>query len=121
MLLKTLMAATTITIAATTATGMARADLDDQYCVGDLCFGSEDDGYGPSGTFRLYDPSIRNDFNYRAINCRQAEEAVRWNGFSKIRAIDCNLPTFRFTGWRNGDKYTIRVNGRGAITRVTRK
>jgi hypothetical protein len=121
MLLKTLMAATTITIAATTATGMARADLDARYCVGDLCFGSDNEVYGRSGTLRFYGPGIRNDFNYRAINCRQAEEAVRWNGFSKVRAIDCSLPAYRFIGWRNGQKYTIRVNSRGAITRVTRK
>jgi hypothetical protein len=119
-----LLAAAAITIAAAATTAPVKADTDVDFGIG---FGFGGFFFGPGydddwpGPYRYYGPAYRNGFNYRAISCHQAEQAVRWNGFRKVRAIDCGLPTYRFTGWRNSKKYTIRVNGRGAITRVTRK
>jgi hypothetical protein len=122
--IRSLIAAAAIAIAMTVTTAPAKADTDVDFGIGfgfgGFFFGPGDDYCGP-GYYRCYGPRYRNNYNYRAISCRQAEQAVRWKGFRKVNAIDCGLPTYRFTGWKNGKKYTIRVNGRGAITRITRR
>jgi hypothetical protein len=114
MHIRALLAAATIALPASLAAGPAAADEDFDAGIEE---GLHDYFPGAEGGY----DTLFNGFNFRAISCRQAEEAVRWRGFRKIEAIDCGLPTYRFTGWRDGIQYTIRVNGRGAVTRISRR
>jgi len=52
------------------------------------------------------------------ISCKKGRNIVDWSGFNAVSAIDCSLPGYRYTAWKNGHKYVVRVNGYGSITNV---
>lgn len=56
---------------------------------------------------------------YYGVSCGEARSIVKGNGFSKVKAIDCSAPGYRFIAWQGGNKYKVRVNSRGNITGVT--
>lgn len=126
MMIRALLTAAAITLAATAGAGPATAHTHVGIGIG-FGFGGAFFGPGP-GFFgnRYYgDPYFGYRYvvpvsRHRAISCSQARQVVRWRGFRNVRAIDCRLPNYRFTGWRGGRKFTIRVNSRGTITRITR-
>lgn len=70
-------------------------------------------GYGYAGTG--YD----HDYGPSAVSCSQARKIVRWNGFNNVKSLDCSAPSYRFSGWRHGHKYKIKVNSWGDITRIS--
>ncbi len=37
-----------------------------------------------------------------------------------MKAIDCSLPGYRYTGWKNGKKYVVSVNRWGNIYKVNK-
>lgn len=66
--------------------------------------------YGPVG---YYEP------DYGGISCWKAQKIVAGHGFHNVHAIDCSAPNYKFTGWKGGDKYRVRVNSWGNITGVS--
>lgn len=57
---------------------------------------------------------------YGAISCHRGKNIVKWNGFNKVKSVDCSLPGYKYTGWKSGRKYLVRVNARGNIAGVNR-
>ena len=58
------------------------------------------------------------DRRYGRISCGTGRNIVSWRGFHKIRVVDCSLPNYKYTGWKNGHKYVVRVTGRGKVDNV---
>ncbi|MCA3575358.1 MAG: hypothetical protein IOC86_15680, partial [Aestuariivirga sp.] len=63
--------------------------------------------------------SVEVDFEGEYVSCAQARKMVRWNGFSDVKSLDCSAPNYKFSGWRDGNKYKIKVNSWGDITRIS--
>jgi hypothetical protein len=57
---------------------------------------------------------------YGAISCKKGKNIVKWSGFSKVNAVDCSLPGYKYTGWKYGHKYLVKVSGSGDIYSVHR-
>lgn len=57
-------------------------------------------------------------FDDPRISCSKARRIVERSGFGKINTTDCSAPNYGFTGWKAGQKFSIRVNHWGNITRV---
>lgn len=69
-----------------------------------------DDGYYPA----------HGGYSHYGISCGEGKRIVRWSGFREVRAVDCDRPGYKYTAWKHGRKYLVRVNGAGAITHVKR-
>ena len=54
------------------------------------------------------------------ISCMKGRNIVDWSGFHNVNAVDCGLPGYRYTAWKKGHKYVVRVNAYGHITNVNR-
>jgi hypothetical protein len=65
------------------------------------------------------DVDYDDDFGPSAVSCSEARKVVRWNGFSSVKSLDCTAPSYKFSGWRDGAKYKIKVNSWGDITRIS--
>lgn len=76
-------------------------------------------GYYP-GPYGYYDPGYYPVYNPGAISCRKGHHIVGWSGFNHVQAVDCSLPGYRYTAWRNGHKFVVTVNRFGNITNVNR-
>jgi hypothetical protein len=50
----------------------------------------------------------------RWITCGQGARLVDDRGFSKVRAVDCSRPTFRYKARRHGDWWIVKVDARYA-------
>ena len=71
------------------------------------------DGYGGDHGYR--------DRPYRhRVSCSMGGNIVADAGFHRVRAVDCDLPGYRYTARKNGQRFMVRVNGRGNITDVRR-
>jgi hypothetical protein len=131
MILKSLFAAAAVATALTVAIPApeAKADID------------VDIGIGVGGYFPGY---YRNDYVYDygygggyghgygdgyghayrphrdVISCNRGRKIVDRSGFNRVRAVDCDLPGYRYTAWKNGRQFMVRMNGRGDITNVRR-
>jgi hypothetical protein len=114
MFIKSMFAAAAVALALTAAlpTEKAHAKTDVDISVG-IGFGG---GYYGSG-YGVYEPVY--EAEYGSVNCSKARKIVRWNGFHGVKAIDCSAPSYKFSGWRGGQKYKIKVNSWGDITRVS--
>ena len=66
-------------------------------------------GYYEPG-YPVYQP------NY--ISCKKGRNIVDNSGFNFVKAVDCSLPGYRYTGWKNGKKYLVSVNRWGNIFKV---
>lgn len=55
-----------------------------------------------------------------AVSCWKGRQIVDNSGFNKVKTVDCGLPTYRFTAWRNGHKFVVKMNRHGNITNVNR-
>lgn len=81
-------------------------------------------GFGVGGYFGPgydpYDPYFSGGVvvSSDVVSCSQARKIVKSEGFHSINSIDCTAPTYNFTAWRDGDKYKVRVNSWGEITRI---
>ena len=45
---------------------------------------------------------------------------VDWSGFHNVHAVDCSLPSFKYTAWKGGKKFLVSVNRFGGIYNVHR-
>lgn len=114
MLAKSIIAIAATAFALTVALpgGEAQAKTDVAINVGIGFGGYIEPGYGYAGVG--YDHGYAPDY----VSCSQARKVVRWNGFKGVKALDCSAPSYRFTGWKYGKKYSIKVNSWGDITGV---
>ena len=111
MLTKSLIAAAVLSIAALLPAAEAQAKSNINLNI----------GVGVGGYFApAYDPYYGGGVvvAYDGISCSQARNIVKGEGFYNVKSIDCSEPTYNFTGWRDGDKYKVRVNSYGEITRI---
>ena len=100
----------------------ARADIDVDIGIG---FG----GYVPGFYGGSYGHGYGHDYGYgygypvhrpHRISCAQGRRIVDRSGFNRVKAVDCQLPGYRYTAHRNGHRFVVRVNGRGHITGVSK-
>jgi hypothetical protein len=105
-------AALALTIALPGGEAQAKTDVDINVGIGFGGFIDPGYGYGYAGVG--YDHDYAPDY----VSCSQARKVVRWNGFKGVKALDCSAPSYRFSGWKSGKKYSIKVNGWGDITGV---
>jgi hypothetical protein len=75
-------------------------------------------GYGYPGYGYGYTPYHRP--YYQGISCRRGQKIVDWSGFNNVRAVDCSLPGYKYTAWKRGHQYLVKVNAGGNITGVNR-
>lgn len=110
-LIATAVLATLALIPATQAEAKSNVNLSIGLGVGGGYFAPAYDPYGPyygGGVVVAYD----------GITCSQARKIVKSEGFYNVNSVDCSAPTYNFTAWRDGDKYKVRVNDEGEITRI---
>ena len=127
MIAKSLLAAAALAATMTLAMPAteAKADVDVQIGIG---FGGYVPGYFGGGYGHRYDYDYDLDYGYghypvhrpNRISCNTGRRIVDNSGFNRVRAVDCDLPGYRYTARRNGHKFMVRVNGRGEITGVSR-
>jgi hypothetical protein len=48
----------------------------------------------------------------RYISCRDGARIVDRRGYSRVRPIECNRPTYRYRARRGGDWWIVRLNAR---------
>ena len=78
-------------------------------------------GLGVGGFYPgYYEPGYYPSYGPGYISCRKGSRIVNWSGFNRVNAVDCSLPGYKYTAWRNGHKFVVRVNGNGNITGVRR-
>jgi hypothetical protein len=54
-------------------------------------------------------------------SCAEAKDIVRERGYRKVRTATCGVRAHSFTGWRNGVRFLIKVNGyNGNISSIRR-
>lgn len=108
MITKSLIAAAAIaaSVTAFAPAQQAQAGVDIDVNLG---FGGYYPGYG---YYPVYDPY------FGAISCHKGKKIVRWHGYNNVNPVDCSLPGYKYTGWKWGHKYLVRVNGGGNITGV---
>jgi hypothetical protein len=116
MLIKSMIATAAFALMLTAAVpaqeAQAKTDVDINVGIG---FGAG--FYGPGHGY--YEPAYEPEVVHGGVSCSKARKIVRWNGFHNIKALDCSAPGYKFSGWRGGSKYKIRVNSWGDITRVS--
>jgi hypothetical protein len=113
MIAKSLIAAAAIatTMAVALPASQAQAGVDINIGIG---LGGFNGGYYEPG----YYPSHKPHHNY--ISCGKGRNIVDWSGFNKVKAVDCTLPGYKYTAWRNGHKFVVRMNRWGNITDVNK-
>ena len=113
MLTKSMIAIAAATFALTAALPIERAHAGSNF---DINVGLGFGGYvGPGPGYGSVDVEFEGEY----VSCAQARKMVRWNGFSDVKSLDCSAPNYKFSGWRDGNKYKIKVNSWGDITRIS--
>lgn len=114
MIAKSLIAATMLASAAAVALPASQAEAKTHF---DLNIGIGVGGGYPGywGGYPAYEPYYP-DY----ISCKKGAKIVRWSGFDGVNAIDCSLPGYKYTAWRYGHKFVVRVSGSGNITGVSK-
>jgi hypothetical protein len=69
-------------------------------------------GYGGGYGYPVYEPY------YDGISCKKGRNIVKWSGFHNVNAFDCSKPVYRYSAWKNGKKYHVRVSMNGNIIGV---
>lgn len=72
-------------------------------------------GYGRDGYYPAH-----GGYGHYGISCSKGRQIVRWSGFRNVKAVDCDRPGYKYTGWKHGRKFLVRVSGSGSITSVKR-
>lgn len=115
-----MLAKSLIAIAATAFTLTALPMTQAQASNADIYAGIGIGGYiGPGYVGGYVGTGYDDDYGPSAVSCSQARKIVRWNGFNNVKPLDCSAPSYRFSGWRDGNTYKIRVNSWGDITRIS--
>lgn len=103
--------ATTMVVALPATQAQAKTNFDINIGLG---FGGYGNGYGYGYG---YGPTY---YHKSYISCGKGRKIVNWSGFNKVKAVDCSLPGYKYTAWKKGHKYMVRVNGNGNITHVSK-
>ncbi len=114
MIAKSLVAAAVLASAAAVALPATQAQAKTNFDINiGIGVGS---GYAPGywGGYPVYEP------HYYKISCKKGAKIVDWSGFNHVKAVDCSLPGYKYTAWRNGHKFMVRVSGNGNITSVNK-
>jgi hypothetical protein len=88
---------------------------DDCTLYGDCYYGG---GYGiydgDDGFYRRrYRPRYDDhDDDYGRLSCGEARRILRRQGWYRLRPDDCSGHRYRFTGWHDGEPFSIRVSAR---------
>ena len=111
----------------------ARADVDVNIIWGERGYGDYDYRYDDDDYGRRPDPYARGRYERRPppiyyeeepetvwITCGEGKRMLRAEGFSNVQTDNCRGPNYRYTGWKKGRKFDIRVNSAGEINRVRR-
>lgn len=126
-----------LSIAAVVTVGHAQAQSVSRYCVYNPDDPSCDDGDG----VRYYNPNVddeptyddqrdeepvyvaprpRRDVAGPSSRCDRVRYGLERQGYRRLRALDCEGTSYKFTGIRNGSGVTIRVRSDGRIIAVSR-
>ena len=101
--------ATTMTLALPASQAQAGVDINIGIGLGAF------PGYYDPG-YPVYNPGYP---KYKShISCNKGRKIVDNSGFNFVKAIDCKLPGYRYTAWKNGKKYVVSVNRWGSIFKV---
>ena len=108
---KTLIAAAAVATTFAIATPVQQAEAKTNI---DINIGLGAGGFYPG----YYEPGYYPAYGYGGgyISCKKGRKIVDWSGFHNVHAVDCSLPGYKYTAWKNGHKYMVRVNGHGNIT-----
>jgi hypothetical protein len=133
MIGKTLIAAAAVaaTFAVALPASEAKADVDVDIGIGIVPGGYYAGGYTGGGYYQGgydYDRAYGYGHGYghgyrpyrKGISCGTGRNIVADAGFNRVRALDCELPGYRYTARKNGHKFVVRVNARGNITDIRR-
>ena len=101
--------ATTFAVASPVQQAEAKTHIDLNIGVG---IGGFYPGYYEPGYYPVYNPGY--------ISCNKGRKIVDWSGFNNVHPVDCSLPGYKYTAWKNGHKFVVRLNGYGNITGVNK-
>jgi hypothetical protein len=115
MIGKSLIAAAAVatTLAVALPASQAQAGVDINIGIGLGGFGG---GYYGGGYYGGGYPV----YNRGYISCGKGAKIVDHSGFRRVRAIDCSLPSYKYTAWRNAHKFVVSVNRYGNIYKVNK-
>ena len=132
MTFKSLIAAATLALglaAALPATD-ARADVDVDIGFGvGVIGGGYGYGYRPGWDYGGYDGYRPRPHHYGYaddwyeedyVTCRKAKKTLRRFGYYDIETENCRGPNYKYTAWKKGRQFLIRMNTRGEINRISR-
>lgn len=131
MIAKTLIAAFALAASLTAAlpAAEARADVDLNVAIGvggyyPPAYDAYDDyGYGHrrgyGERYRHYEPYYEEEVIV-FISCGDGRRILRREGFRDVKASNCRGPNYRYTGWKRGKKFDVRMSTTGEITRLRR-
>jgi hypothetical protein len=112
MIGKTLIAAAAVaTTMAVLPASQAQAGVDVNIGIG---LGAFPGYYNPG--YPVYDPGY--PVHKNNISCKKGRNIVDNSGFNFVKPIDCSLPRYKYTAWKNGKKYVVSVNRWGSIVKV---
>jgi hypothetical protein len=129
MIAKTLIAAAALAATITVAMPAQEAKADVDVNIGIGLFPADgyghgfdnygyDDGYGYGDAD--YGWGYHSEHRRYRISCGQGRRIVDRSGFNRVRPVDCELPGYRYSAWKHGKKFMVRVNGHGNITDIRR-
>ena len=52
------------------------------------------------------------------ITCGQGKELLFQRGYYNVKTDNCRGPNYRYTAWRGGERFDIRMSASGEINRV---
>lgn len=68
-------------------------------------------GYYPGYYDPIYDPG------FGAISCKKGKKILDFQkGYNNVQAVDCSLPGYKYTAWKGGNKWLVKMNGNGQVT-----
>jgi hypothetical protein len=119
MINKTILAAAAIAATATiaTATAEAKTKFDVYVDIG----GGYEDSYRPRHQVADYGHDdyaprkrrhhVEGDYGY-GVSCGEGAQSVRYAGFRKVYAFDCNGRTYGYSAKRYGERYEVIVSAK---------
>jgi hypothetical protein len=115
MITKTLIAAAAVaaTAAFSTVSAEAKPKFDIDVYLGGPVY-DYDPGYGyydPVPVRPRPRPRVVYEDDY-GISCERGRQEVKWNGFYKVRAIDCDGRRYTYKARRDGERYIVKVSRR---------
>ena len=106
MIIKSIIATAAVAAVLAIATPITKAHAGDGDIKLDIAIGG---GFSDHYGFHAYNPGH--------ISCWTGGRIVGWSGFNPV---DCKLPGNKYTAWRKGHEFLVRVNDYGGSTSASR-